>query len=641
MHEYKGFTLDQFQVDAIKAIEENKSVVVSAPTGSGKTLIADYIINRDIHKGIKVIYTAPIKALSNQKYKEFTKEYGADKVGLLTGDVVRNPQGMILIMTTEIYRNMAIARDPALNDVSYVVFDEIHFINDPERGYVWEESIIFSRPDVRFLCLSATIPNAGEFAAWIQAINRHEVKVIRHDIRPVPLHVAFYDKGLGITTLKAIKELADIPNYHRAMRTPKHSRPKIVPPSPGDLINDIQDKLPALYFTFSRGGTQKNALELANKKILPHEPRISPIIRDKLKDAPPEVSRLESTKQLRQTLPYGIAFHHAGLLPIIKELVEELFSQGLIKVLFATETFAVGINMPAKSVCFDSMRKFDGRAFRMISAKEFFQIAGRAGRRGIDTEGFVFIMVNMRDFDYARMKRVTEVDDEPIMSQFKLSVNTVVNLIKRHEQEEIDQILCKSFHSFQQWHADFNKRKNYRSHASFVNIRKTLKRLGYLTDKGITWKGEFASKIYADEIPITEAFGTDFCKRLNEYQMLLVLACLCYEARESTEFHRRFPTQWSHSLKKMLLKHDVLRREARFRDLEKLTALMHPCYNGASLFTIMQNTSLLEGDLIRFFRQITDRAGQVKKATDDEWLRDMMTKCENVIDNCLKDIDAI
>ena len=162
--EYKGLTLDKFQEDAIKAIDENKSVVVSAPTGSGKTLIADYIIGRDLKRGIRVIYTAPIKALSNQKYRDFSKDYGEENIGLMTGDIVRNPTAPVLIMTTEVYRNMVLSRDPLIDEVSYVVLDEIHYINDFERGYVWEESIIFSPKHIRFLCLSATIPNAREFA---------------------------------------------------------------------------------------------------------------------------------------------------------------------------------------------------------------------------------------------------------------------------------------------------------------------------------------------------------------------------------------------------------------------------------------------------------------------------------------------
>ena len=448
MH-YKGFELDKFQEDAINAIEHNKSVVVSAPTGSGKTLIADYIIDRDFRKGIRVVYTAPIKALSNQKYKEFSRSYGEENVGILTGDVQKNPDALILVMTTEIYRNMVMSSDPFISDISYVIFDEIHYINDIERGYVWEESIIFSKPKTRVLCLSATIPNAQEFADWIEAIKEHEVVVVRHDERPVPLHVNFYDAELGVTDLKNLKQHMDIPEYNKFMGKRIRHKPKI--PSHIDLIKEIKNNLPCLFFSFSRQKCQKNAMELAKAQLFEPNPEISSFIRAKLSNSNPDINKLESTKIMRQTLPYGIGFHHAGILPILKEMVEDLFEKGLIKVLYTTETFAVGINMPAKSVCFESMRKFDGVSFRLMNSKEYFQIAGRAGRRGIDTEGFVYIMIERRFFEHDRIKRLVHSDTIPIKSQFRLSVNTVLNLIKHHNEKEIDEILSKSFHSYQKY----------------------------------------------------------------------------------------------------------------------------------------------------------------------------------------------
>src|SRR3990167_8791426 len=467
---YKGFELDKFQEDAINAIEHNKSVVVSAPTGSGKTLIADYIIDRDFNKGIRVIYTAPIKALSNQKYKEFSRSYGSENVGILTGDVQKNPNALILIMTTEIYRNMLLTNDPFIANVSYVIFDEIHYINDIERGYVWEESIIFSKPKVRVLCLSATIPNAGEFARWIEAIKEHEVVVVTHSERPVPLHVNFYDAELGITTLKNLKDHSEIPDYNRVMG--KRIRQKHKSPSHIALIKEMKDKVPCLFFSFSRAGCQKNALELARTNLFQLNPEISTFIRAKLANSNPEINKLDSTKALRQTLPYGIGFHHAGILPILKETVEELFEKGLIKVLYTTETFAVGINMPAKSVCFESLRKFDGVSFRAMNSKEYFQIAGRAGRRGIDTEGFVYIMVERKFFDHDKIKKTIHSDTDPIRSQFRLSVNTVLNLIKLHNEKEIGEILSKSFHSFQKYGKDFMKRENAVSHNAFYKYKK-------------------------------------------------------------------------------------------------------------------------------------------------------------------------
>ena len=638
MH-YKSFKLDKFQEDAINAIEQNKSVIVSAPTGSGKTLIADYIIDRDFKKEIRVIYTAPIKALSNQKYKEFSRSYGKKNVGILTGDVQKNPDALILIMTTEIYRNMVLSDDPFINDISYVIFDEIHYINDIERGYVWEESIIFSKPNVRVLCLSATIPNSDEFAAWIGAIKEHEVVVVRHDERPVPLHVNFYDAELGVTNLKNLKDDMDIPDYNKVMG--RRIRQKNKSPSHIGLIKEIRGKLPCLFFSFSRQGCQRNAMELAKTHLFELNPEVSAFIRSKLANSNPEINKLESTKVLRQTLPYGIGFHHAGILPILKEIVEELFEKGMIKVLYTTETFAVGINMPAKSVCFESLRKFDGVSFRTMNSKEYFQIAGRAGRRGIDTEGFVYIMIERKFFEYEKIKKIIHSDTAPIISQFRISVNTTLNLVKQHDEREIDEILGKSFHSFQKYGKNFMNKENIVSHNAFYNHKKKLEKKGYIKNNKLTEKGDFASKIYSDEILTGEIFATDFYTRLNEYQMLMIVACICYESRERTEYYKTYPSKFANELKKMIWADDFLSKEKKFKEIDILTSLIHPCYHGSNLFKILENTNLLEGDVIRFFRQIIDRLGQIKSATEDKRLRDMLSNCQKLADDCVGQFDTI
>lgn len=639
--EYKGFTLDKFQEDAIKCIEDNKSVVVSAPTGSGKTLIADYIINKYLKRGIKVIYTAPIKALSNQKYKEFSSDYGEENVGLLTGDIVRNPSAPVLIMTTEIYRNMALIDDPMLEDISYVIFDEIHFINDIERGYVWEESIIFSKAKVRFLCLSATIPNAVEFASWIHTIKRHKVEVIKHDKRNVPLYKYFYDSELGITELKRIKELIDIPSYKYIRGKQRKRRPYVKAPNHISLIKQIQDKLPCFFFNFSRKGCEESAEELAKEKIFKADSTITKYVREKLKKAPVEINNLKSTRVLRRILPYGIAFHHAGLLPIVKELVEELFGKGLIKVLYTTETFAVGINMPAKTVCFMSLRKFDGVSFRFLNSKEYFQIAGRAGRRGIDKEGFVYAMIDRRDFDYGLLRKMSSKDIDPIKSQFRLSVNTVLNIIKQHNKTEIDKILTRNFNSFQKYGSDAKKLKRDLIFRTFDNIKRKLERRGYIEEGKLTEKGEFASKIYADEILIGEMFATWFYRGLNEYQIFLLLACLAYEPRERIQFYKKFDSKFLKDLKKEIRDNDYLHGNNKFRSMKKLTALIDPCYHGKSIFEIMKNTNMLEGDVIRFFRQVLDRIGQIKNATHDNLLRGILNSIQMLILNSLEEIDVV
>ena len=221
---FKNFTLDRFQIEAIHSIENNHSVVVSAATGTGKTLIADYVIDKYLKSDKRIIYTAPIKALSNQKYRDFKQQYGEENVGILTGDVTINPGAPLKIMTTEIYRNMLLSKDPDVEDLAYVIFDEIHFLGDIERGTVWEESIIFSNQHIRFLCLSATIPNARQFANWVEFIKKHRVDVIVEKKRAVPLEHQFYDDEKGFMTLKDIKESKELdkyPNYNKSWKNKK------------------------------------------------------------------------------------------------------------------------------------------------------------------------------------------------------------------------------------------------------------------------------------------------------------------------------------------------------------------------------------------------------------------------------------
>ena len=635
MTTYKGLTLDKFQENAIHAIENNHSVVVSAPTGSGKTLTADYIIDRDLKTDKKIVYTAPIKALSNQKYKEFSAEYGKDKVGLLTGDLVLNPGGQLLIMTTEIYRNMVVADEFSIKDVSYVIFDEIHYINDIERGYIWEESIIFSPEHIRFLCLSATIPNAKEFADWIGQIKHHEVDVVNHDIRAVPLTQKFFDAELGLTNFDRLKLDLQTPDYNTFMG--KKSRKKPQNPVHIDLIKEIQDKTPCIFFCFSRVKCQKFAEELAKKKLFAEDPKIKTIIRKKLEELSDEVKQLKSTNLLRQLLPKGVGFHHAGLLPGVKEIIEDLFSQGYIKVLYTTETFAVGINMPAKTVVIESVRKFDGRSFRPLNTKEFFQIAGRAGRRGIDTEGLVVLMINRADVTPQLLKKLTTKDTLPISSQFQLSVNTVLNLYARHSLNEIEKILDQSFLNFQKSKAHTPIKSR------FYALIKRLDKMKYISRYSLTDKGTFAAQVYSDEIILSELFATDFKNNLTIFQILLLLASLAYEERgkKPTKFHKLYVNKECVSLKKKVKNHSYLKTVKRLTRLEKLTGLAYPIYNKQTIFEAIKNTDMPEGNLVRLVMQINDRLTQIKEANPDKELTEKLHECRELIDQSLEGIKLV
>jgi len=641
---FHNFTLDPFQENSIKAIEKNNSVVVSAPTGSGKTLIADYVIHKNINNKKRIIYTAPIKALSNQKYKDFSEEFGADKVGLMTGDIVINPHAKILIMTTEIYRNMVVSNDEEVKDVAYVIFDEVHYINDIERGYVWEESIIYSPKTVRFLCLSATIPNAEEFSRWIQAIKKHQVDTVVATKRNVPLQHFFYDYELGITSLDKIKEATEMPEYRQVFRRRGGRDKKLRIPEPDhvELIKELgPSKLPCFFFTFSRKDCQKKALELARKNLFKRNNDVLPEINERLKDAPSEINKLKSTQILKETLSYGVAFHHAGLLPVLKEIVEDLFGQGKIKVLYTTETFAVGINMPAKTVCFSSLRKYDGREFRMLNTKEYFQIAGRAGRRGIDKIGYVISLIFRPKFHYHEVKRLTSKDIEPIKSQFKLSVNTVLNLIDQKTPEEIEYILRLSFFSYQKFGEEYADVPTKILLARYNSIVRKLKKLGFLENEQLTPKGYFSSKVFADEITMGEVFATDFANQLDEYQILLVIASIVYEPREMNTFKQRFRNEQLKNLKRFLHADEYLSREKKFLQLDDMTTIINPIYYGKSFFEVLLLTNLLEGDLIRILAQVLDRLGQIRKATTNSRLLSKVENCEGIIKKALEGIYLI
>jgi superfamily II RNA helicase len=636
---FHDFTLDPFQENSIKAIEKNHSVVVSAPTGSGKTLIADFIIHKHKNDKKRIIYTAPIKALSNQKYKDFSNEYGADKIGLMTGDIVINPHAKVLIMTTEIYRNMVVSNDEEVKDVAYVIFDEVHYINDIERGYVWEESIIYSPKNVRFLCLSATIPNAQEFADWIKAIKKHNVDTVIATKRNVPLRHLFFDYELGITSLERIKKAKEIPSYDRAMgkRRGKHFR--VPAPNHLDLIRDLgKDKLPCLFFSFSRKDCQEKARDLGRKNFFKRDSKITKIFDQHLKDAPPEISRLKSTRTLKEVISQGIAFHHAGLLPVIKEAVEDLFGQGLIKVLYTTETFAVGINMPAKTVCFADLRKYDGFNFRPLNTKEYFQIAGRAGRRGIDTIGYVVSMIFRPTFRYSEIKRLTSKDIEPIKSQFRLSVNTTLNLIEQKTEEEIEHILRLSFFSYQKFGEGYADVPTKKLLARYNSIYRKLQKLEYIKEGKLTEKGFFSSKVFADEITLGEIFATGLSSKLDEYQILLVLAALIYEPREKNKFKQKFRNEQLKQLKTILHSSEFLGKEKKFLELDNITTLINPVYNGKTFFDVLEMTNLLEGDLIRIYGQILDRLGQIKKASTDYVLLNKIANCKGIVDKALEGI---
>jgi len=608
---FQGFELDDFQIKAIESLEKGKSVVVSAATGTGKTLIADWVIDRNIAAGRSVIYTAPIKALSNQKYRDFCARYGKECIGIVTGDVQINQGAPVLIMTTEIYRNMLLSRDDMISKVSHVIFDEIHYISDWERGTIWEESLIFSPKHVRFLCLSATIPNAEQFAAWIASIKQHDVEVIKHIKRAVPLKHLLYDAEQGVVTAA------------EALRTRRERKPFAE-----EVVASLRkrDWLPCLYFVFSRAECEKQAHFLAKKQNFLNSQERS-VVQQKFREIiPAEQRELESVRRVREWCAKGIAVHHAGLLPAIKEAVEVLFAEGMIKVLFTTETFAVGLNLPARATVFNSFTKYDGMNFRPLSSKEYFQLAGRAGRRGIDKEGFALIVLDKHD-DVRRIQQVTAADTEPIVSQFKMSYNTALHLVSRHTPPEVETILKSSF--------DYFVRKQEQGHirvmAAYNNRLKKLRQLGYLDENGPTPRGHFLSSIYSYELIIGEIYSTNLWKKIDEVQHLILAAAIAHEPRKQESHSQKGAETIVKPILSALEGNELLEKEINRKSLKSLAVLVKSWATGATFESLLKLTDAQEGDIIHLFRRIADTLRQVRHATHDEELRERLHKALELI----------
>nr|WP_211176449.1 RNA helicase [Brasilonema sp. UFV-L1] len=444
------FELDQFQKDAIASLNAGRSVVVCAPTGSGKTLVGEYAIYRALSRAKRVFYTTPLKALSNQKLRDFREKFGFDNVGLLTGDASINRDASILVMTTEIFRNMLYGTPIgqigiSLVDVEAVVLDECHYMNDRQRGTVWEESIIYCPREVQLAALSATVANSDELTDWLNQVHG-PTDLIYSDYRPVPLEFHFGNtKGLFPLLNDDKTHINHRLQKKRKKGDKQKSRAHIKAEAPStiDVLSQLQerDMLPAIYFIFSRRGCDKAVAEVGDMWLVNSEE--SQQLRwqiDEFLTRNPEAGRSGHIGPLYR----GIAAHHAGILPAWKVLVEELFQQGLIKVVFATETLAAGINMPARTTVISTLSKRTDSGHRLLNASEFLQMAGRAGRRGMDERGHVVTL--QTPFEGAKEAAYLATSQaDPLVSQFTPSYGMVLNLLQTHTLEEAKELIERSF----------------------------------------------------------------------------------------------------------------------------------------------------------------------------------------------------
>ncbi|KAI5454433.1 Antiviral helicase ski2 [Naganishia albida] len=512
-HKYP-FELDTFQKEAVYHLEMGDSVFVAAHTSAGKTVVAEYAISLAMKHMTRAIYTSPIKALSNQKFRDFKTTYGAENVGILTGDVQINPEAPCLIMTTEILRSMLYRGADLIRDVEFVIFDEVHYVNDAERGVVWEEVIIMLPEHINIILLSATVPNTHEFASWVGRTKKKDIYVISTPKRPVPLeHYLWAGKELHKIVDASSHFLSD--GYKAAGESLKRKQEKEreaaglpplqrtggrgmtarggarglpngrgTPPARGgrggaqtgrggsngvthygahksyggagsmdknlwsQLVNHLKkiDLLPVVVFTFSKKRCEANAASLSavDLNVASEKSEVHVTVEKALTRLKGSDKKLPQIARMRELLMRGIGVHHGGLLPIVKEVVEILFSRGLVKVLFATETFAMGVNMPAKSVVFSHIRKHDGTNFRTLEPGEYTQMAGRAGRRGLDSTGTVIIIGGDELPEQSTLTEMMLGTPNKLTSQFRLTYNMILNLL-RVEALRVEEMIKRSF----------------------------------------------------------------------------------------------------------------------------------------------------------------------------------------------------
>lgn len=463
----RSFVLDPFQQEAVQALDEGVSVLVSVPTGAGKTVVAEHAVALALAAGDRAFYTTPIKALSNQKHADLVAEHGAAKVGLLTGDRVVNGDADVVVMTTEVLRNMIYAGSPALARVRFVVLDEVHYLQDPFRGPVWEEIIVHAPPHIRLVCLSATVSNARELADWIESV-RGPTATVLSDHRPVPLdhHLMVSDKQEPKPVVLPVL-LDGRPNREghrldadgssgppRARGRSGRPRRRFHTPRRLEVVDELAERnmLPAIVFIFSRAACDDATTACLDAGVrltdADERARIRAIAErhtDVLADGDLDV--LEHDRWLA-ALEQGIAPHHAGLVPPFKEAVEECFVQGLVKLVFATETLALGINMPARTVVIEKLTKFTGETHEFLTPAEYTQLTGRAGRRGIDTEGHAMVLWS----PYVRFEQVAALAGSrtyELRSAFRPTYNMAANLVRRYEPAVAHELLGRSFAQFQ------------------------------------------------------------------------------------------------------------------------------------------------------------------------------------------------
>ncbi|MCB9799771.1 MAG: DEAD/DEAH box helicase [Candidatus Omnitrophica bacterium] len=617
------FTLDPFQTQAIECIKRNESVLVSAPTGAGKTLIAEAAIRQAMENRKNTVYTAPIKALSNQKYRDFKEAYGEENVGILTGDVSINSDAPILIMTTEIYRNCLFEMSERIHKVGWVIFDEIHYLDDPERGTVWEEAILFTPPEIKVLALSATVPNVHELAEWMRSIHKQTVTVIEESHRPVPLEFIFHCQGQFHQTKRQLLQHGYLNREHwrlsrvekRRGFTPLRAKPNRL----DQMIRHVRhnDRLPMIYFVFGRKRAETLAWETLDFDFL------KPDERERIRaefDQLLERYNLKEERSAQEMIPLierGVAFHHAGMLPSLKEVIERLFTGKLIKVIFTTETFALGINMPARSVVFDELDKYYGTGFQHLTTRDFYQMAGRAGRRGMDEKGFVYIRVQPNYISYPDVIQIIYGQPNAIRSQLNAAYATLLNLYGQLG-ERLMEIYPSSFHHWQS-----SKKRRRQGSMMIEKKMAVLKELECIEKNTLTAKGRFAGSLFGYELILTEMYFDKVLDDFSPTDLVVLLSGLIFEPRKGDHVvklkshHQHLCDMAAHYFQKIHRKefhHKIYpyTKPPHFN----LAAVVEAWAQGENFDKLFRITAADEGELVRHFRMIIQLLRELAHASE-------------------------
>ncbi len=513
------FIADDFQIEAINDIKSNNNVLVVAPTGSGKTYIAEKSIEHYLSKQKNIFYTTPIKALSNQKFNDFNRD--GISTGLLTGDRTINKDSELVVATTEILRNMIFSNDEKLKNTGLIILDEVHYLGDKDRGTTWEEIIIHANQNIKFLCLSATIKNKNEFLEWIVSL-RGSTSLVNSEIRPVPLEISLVTSSKSDKNIKIIKSSKDNKNrkiFKFDRQAKQFTKPKL---NEQAAYLESRNLLPVIFFFFSRERVESSSRQLANKmSVIENKNDIKDKYNEVFKDLTPEEINLLNLDEHMWMWSRGVGFHHAGLAPIVKEFVEYLFLNRYIKYLFATETLALGINMPAKSIYIDRLHKYDGIKTRPLTQSEFLQLSGRAGRRGIDDKGFAFLSYD-KSVNREWYSNLFTLKPNDLISAFSVNYSSILNLLNIYNEDEAVELLRKSFFAYQ------NMYKTDKLEKLFSAKYGVLNQLGFLnSDKGLV-----LTQTYRDNlIPAIYLFNNEKNKDI-EFKLMYISSGITNERAE-------------------------------------------------------------------------------------------------------------